>query len=87
MALLFVGGVMNLLWIAALTLLVAMEKLAPKGEILAKALGAAHDRRRRRALDLAGVVAADRRAAALRIRRSRPEEHELGARVSARAKR
>ena len=40
MGLLFVGGVMNLLWIAALTLLVAMEKLAPKGEILAKALGA-----------------------------------------------
>jgi predicted metal-binding membrane protein len=40
MALLFVGGVMNLLWIAALTVLVAMEKLAPKGEILAKALGA-----------------------------------------------
>jgi predicted metal-binding membrane protein len=40
MALLFVGGAMNLLWIAALTLLVAMEKLAPKGDILAKALGA-----------------------------------------------
>jgi predicted metal-binding membrane protein len=40
MALLFVGGVMNLLWIAALTLLVATEKLAPKGELLAKALGA-----------------------------------------------
>lgn len=40
MALLFVGGAMNLMWIAALTLLVAMEKLAPKGEILAKALGA-----------------------------------------------
>jgi predicted metal-binding membrane protein len=40
MGLLFVGGVMNLLWIAALTLLVATEKLAPKGEILAKALGA-----------------------------------------------
>ena len=39
MALLFVGGAMNLLWIAALTLLVAMEKLAPKGEALAKALG------------------------------------------------
>jgi predicted metal-binding membrane protein len=39
MALLFVGGAMNLLWIAALTLLVAMEKLAPKGEIVAKALG------------------------------------------------
>jgi predicted metal-binding membrane protein len=40
MVLLFVGGAMNLLWIAALTLLVAMEKLAPKGDILAKALGA-----------------------------------------------
>ncbi len=39
MALLFVGGAMNLLWIAALTLLVAMEKLAPKGDILAKGLG------------------------------------------------
>jgi predicted metal-binding membrane protein len=39
MALLFVGGAMNLLWIAALTLLVAMEKLAPKGDLLAKALG------------------------------------------------
>lgn len=40
MALLFVGGAMNLLWIAALTLLVAMEKFAPKGDLLAKALGA-----------------------------------------------
>jgi predicted metal-binding membrane protein len=40
MALLFVGGAMNLLWIAALTLLVAMEKFALKGDILAKALGA-----------------------------------------------
>jgi predicted metal-binding membrane protein len=40
MALLFVGGAMNLLWIAALTLLVAIEKFAPKGDILAKALGA-----------------------------------------------
>jgi predicted metal-binding membrane protein len=40
MALLFLGGAMNLLWIAALTLLVAMEKLAPKGDFLAKALGA-----------------------------------------------
>jgi predicted metal-binding membrane protein len=39
MALLFVGGAMNLMWIAALTLLVAMEKLAPKGDLLAKALG------------------------------------------------
>ena len=40
MALLFVGGAMNLLWIAALTLLVAIEMFAPKGDILAKALGA-----------------------------------------------
>ena len=40
MALLFVGGAINLLWIAALTLLVAMEKFPPKGELLAKALGA-----------------------------------------------
>ena len=38
--LLFVGGAMNLLWIAALTLLVAIEKLAPKGDMIAKALGA-----------------------------------------------
>ena len=29
MALLFVGGVMNLLWIAGLTLIVAAEKLLP----------------------------------------------------------
>ncbi len=40
MALLFVGGAMNLLWIAALTGLVAIEKLAPKGEAVAQALGA-----------------------------------------------
>jgi predicted metal-binding membrane protein len=39
MALLFVGGAMNVMWIAALTLLVAMEKLAPKGDALARALG------------------------------------------------
>ena len=39
MALLFVGGVMNILWIAALTALVAIEKLAPKGEQIAQVLG------------------------------------------------
>ena len=39
MALLFVGGVMNLLWIAALTLLVAAEKLLPKGEWIARIAG------------------------------------------------
>jgi predicted metal-binding membrane protein len=39
MALLFVGGVMNLLWIAALASLVAIEKIAPKGEVAAQVLG------------------------------------------------
>jgi predicted metal-binding membrane protein len=39
MALLFVGGVMNLLWIAALAGLVTMEKLTPKGEVIAQVLG------------------------------------------------
>ena len=34
MALLFVGGIMNLLWIAALTLLVAAEKLLPAGQVV-----------------------------------------------------
>ncbi len=41
MALLFVGGAMNLLWIAALTGLVSLEKLAPKGGLAARALGVA----------------------------------------------
>ena len=41
MLLLFVGGVMNLVWIAALTLIVAVEKLAPIGAAIAKAMGAA----------------------------------------------
>jgi predicted metal-binding membrane protein len=39
MALLFVGGVMNILWIAALAALVAIEKLAPRGEQIAQLLG------------------------------------------------
>jgi predicted metal-binding membrane protein len=39
MALLFVGGVMNLPWIAALAGLVAVEKLAPMGELIAQVLG------------------------------------------------
>lgn len=41
MALLFVGGVMNLLWIAALTLLVAAEKLLPGGKWIARLSGVA----------------------------------------------
>jgi predicted metal-binding membrane protein len=40
MLLLFVGGVMNLIWIAALTLFVAIEKLAPFGERAAKVMAA-----------------------------------------------
>ena len=31
MGLLFVAGVMNILWIAALSLLVGLEKLVPRG--------------------------------------------------------
>jgi len=41
MALLFVGGIMNLLWIAGLTLLVAIEKLAPRGALFGRAVGLA----------------------------------------------
>lgn len=37
MALLFVGGIMNLYWIAGLAILVALEKLAPIGRQIAKA--------------------------------------------------
>jgi predicted metal-binding membrane protein len=39
MALLFVGGVMNLVWIAALSLLVLAEKLLPAGTVVAKVSG------------------------------------------------
>ena len=39
MVLLFVGGVMNLPWIAALSIVVALEKLAPAGEKVARVLG------------------------------------------------
>jgi predicted metal-binding membrane protein len=41
MALLFVGGVMNLAWIAALAIAVAVEKMAPRGEVAAALLGVA----------------------------------------------
>ena len=41
MALLFVGGVMNLLWVAAITVAVLAEKVAPKGGWIARASGAA----------------------------------------------
>jgi predicted metal-binding membrane protein len=41
MALLFVGGVMNLAWIAGITILVAAEKFLPAGAILARMAGIA----------------------------------------------
>ena len=40
MVLLFVGGVMNLVWIAVLTLVVLLEKLLPAGAMVGKLLGA-----------------------------------------------
>lgn len=41
MSLLFVAGVMNILWIAALSFLVGLEKLVPRGLWLSRATGAA----------------------------------------------
>ena len=40
MALLFVGGVMNLIWIAVLTIIVLVEKLSPAGAKMGKFSGA-----------------------------------------------
>ena len=39
MTLLFVGGIMNVLWIAALAIFVLLEKVAPYGAWLARATG------------------------------------------------
>ena len=39
MALLFVGGIMNLYWIAGLALFVAVEKLAPMGGLFGRIAG------------------------------------------------
>jgi predicted metal-binding membrane protein len=41
MLLLFVGGVMNVAWIAAIAVLVLLEKITPGGRVLARALGSA----------------------------------------------
>ncbi len=41
MALLFAGGVMNLVWIAGLAILVLAEKIAPRGDLIAKCGGGA----------------------------------------------
>ena len=40
MAILFVGGVMNIAWVAILALLVAAEKLLPGGKTIARLIGA-----------------------------------------------
>jgi len=39
MALLFVGGVMNPLWIAAITIFVLLEKVVPAGSLIARVSG------------------------------------------------
>ena len=39
MALLFVGGVMNLLCVAAIAILVLLEKAAPAGHVIGRAAG------------------------------------------------
>jgi len=41
LGLLFVVGVMNLLWVAAIGVFVLLEKLAPRGDLLARASGVA----------------------------------------------
>jgi predicted metal-binding membrane protein len=41
MGLLFVGGVMNLLWVAAISVFVLAEKAAPRGDWAARLSGAA----------------------------------------------
>ena len=41
MALLFVGGVMNVLWIAAITIFVLAEKIMPVGRAISRIAGLA----------------------------------------------
>ncbi|MDZ5695842.1 DUF2182 domain-containing protein [Chelativorans sp. M5D2P16] len=41
MALLFVGGVMNIAWIAAIAIFVLLEKIVPAGRLLSRAAGVA----------------------------------------------
>jgi predicted metal-binding membrane protein len=40
MALLFVGGIMNVLWIAGITVLIVVEKAAPTGSLIPRLTGA-----------------------------------------------
>jgi predicted metal-binding membrane protein len=39
MVLLFIAGIMNLFWIAALGILVLLEKFMPRGQIIARVAG------------------------------------------------
>jgi len=39
MALLFVAGVMNLLWVAAIAALVLVEKVVPRGDLVGRVAG------------------------------------------------
>jgi predicted metal-binding membrane protein len=39
MALLFVAGVMNLLWVAAMAAFVLVEKVLPRGELVGRVVG------------------------------------------------
>ena len=39
MALLFVAGVMNLLWVATISLFVLVEKVVPRGDIVGRVAG------------------------------------------------
>ena len=41
MALLFVAGVMNLLWVATISIFVLIEKVVPRGELVGRISGAA----------------------------------------------
>jgi predicted metal-binding membrane protein len=41
MALLFVTGVMNLLWVAAIAVFALVEKVAPRGNLIGHIVGAA----------------------------------------------
>ena len=67
MLLLFVGGVMNLLWVAAITALVLVEKVFVRGAWMRRAIGVACVRRRRlvmlrRRLATSGTNTAGRRS-------------------------
>jgi predicted metal-binding membrane protein len=41
MVLLFVAGIMNLLWVAAIAVFVLVEKVLPRGEVVGRVAGVA----------------------------------------------